>query len=270
MSSPQLWIVAGPNGSGKTTLTMRHTRRFPTSISVVNPDEIAKSIDPIYMDSPQVAIQAGKTALKQQRRLLGSRKSFLVETTFSGNHELRLIEKAKEQGYKVNLIYIALRDATRNINRVASRVAAGGHNIPTADIIRRYGRSLQNAPKGIFNADRSFIVDNSRKRHQLLFTRKHGVIQFVTPEKLQPEWSNNILRGYEQEQLRALQQYVGNPAKEEQLAGLLNGMLGKDISLNRRIKKLKTFSKMLQAIPPGKPLPSVDGIIRKMSQGLER
>ena len=74
--SPQLWIVAGPNGSGKTTLTMRHTRRFPTSIFVVNPDEIAKNIDPVKMDSPRVALQAGRAALEKQRSMLEGIKVF--------------------------------------------------------------------------------------------------------------------------------------------------------------------------------------------------
>ena len=237
MAAPQLWVVAGPNGSGKTTLTMRHMRRFPTNISVINPDEIAKGIDPAQMDSPGVALQAGEIALRQQRDLLASRQSFLIETTFSGNHELRLISKAKQSGYKVNLIYIALRDATRNISRVASRVAAGGHNIPTADIIRRHGRSLRNAPRGLFMADRSFVVDNSRKRHQLLFTRKHGLIQFVTPEEQQPEWSENVLLGYEQELLKDLQQYVVTQAKVEHLSRLSSAMLENAVPFNSRIKQ---------------------------------
>ncbi|MCT4625685.1 AAA family ATPase [Halodesulfovibrio sp.] len=270
MAKPQLWIVAGPNGSGKTTLTMRHLKRFPTNIPVVNPDEIAKDINPGQIDSPKVALQAGKQALRQQRDLLVSRQSFLIETTFSGNHELRLIGKAQEQGYKVNLIYIALRDATRNISRVASRVAAGGHNIPTVDIIRRYGRSLRNAPKGIFSADRTFVVDNSRKRHQLLFTRKHGLIQFVTPEVQQPEWSSNVLLGYEQEQLKDLQQYVGTSAKSELLRELADCMLEAGIKFNIRIKQLRQYAGVLNVTPEEKMLPSVKSVLRRMECGLKR
>ncbi|WP_066856624.1 AAA family ATPase [Halodesulfovibrio spirochaetisodalis] len=270
MMTPQLWIVAGPNGSGKTTLTMRHLKRFPTNIPVVNPDEIAKEINPDQIDSPKIALRAGKQALRQQRELLASRQSFLIETTFSGNHELRLIGKAQEQGYKVNLIYIALRDATRNISRVASRVAAGGHNIPTVDIIRRYGRSLQNAPKGIFNANRTFVVDNSRKRHQLLFTRKHGLIQFVTPEVLQPEWSSNVLLGYEQEQLKDLQQYVAEPLKAELLTELCCTMLRENLPFNTRQKQLRQYAGMLEVTPSSRAMPTVDSVMRRVGKSIER
>ncbi len=270
MTMPQLWVVAGPNGSGKTTLTMRHLKRFPTNIPVVNPDEIAKEINPEQIDSPKVALQAGKQALRQQRYLLASRQSFLIETTFSGNHELRLIGKAQAQGYRVNLIYIALRDATRNISRVASRVAAGGHNIPTADIIRRYGRSLANAPKGMFNADRAFVVDNSRKRHQLLFTRKHGLIHFVTPEYLQPEWSKDVLLGYEQEQVKALQLYVAQPAKADLLAELSCAMLNATLPFNTRQRQIRQYAGMLEVTPAGKVMPSVESVMRRLGRGIKR
>jgi predicted ABC-type ATPase len=127
----------------------------------VNPDELAAAIDRDNIDSPQIALQAGKAALKLQRKYLSAPNSFIVETTFSGNHEFRLMQQASERGFKVNLVYIALEDVACNIDRVESRVAAGGHNIPTVDIIRRYGRSLQNAPKGIFNADRTFTAPAS-------------------------------------------------------------------------------------------------------------
>lgn len=42
------------------------------------------------------------------------------------------------------MIYLALPSMEMSRLRVAERVAHGGHNIPTADIERRFGRSLAN------------------------------------------------------------------------------------------------------------------------------
>lgn len=41
---PQLWVVAGPNGAGKSTLV---SRRVAQRIPFVNPDDIARRIQPI-------------------------------------------------------------------------------------------------------------------------------------------------------------------------------------------------------------------------------
>jgi predicted ABC-type ATPase len=48
------------------------------------------------------------------------------------------------EGYKIDLIYLALPSATIAIERVATRVKMGGHDIPEATITRRFQRSLHN------------------------------------------------------------------------------------------------------------------------------
>lgn len=42
---------------------------------------------------------------------------------------------------QIELIYLALANVTLSKSRVAERVAHGGHNIPLADIERRFPRS---------------------------------------------------------------------------------------------------------------------------------
>lgn len=185
-------MIAGPNGSGKTTLTNRHLRRFPSDIEVINPDEIAKEFDPDFVHSPTAAMKAGREALKRQHAYLTRKETFALETTFSGNREQRLLALAKEAGFKTNLIYISLTSPTLNIGRVAERVSAGGHYIPEQDIIRRYARSMRNAPLGLANVDRAFVVDNSLLHHRILFSLKNDRMRSVTPEHLWPEWVKDM------------------------------------------------------------------------------
>ena len=82
MSSKQLWIIAGPNGSGKTTLTERY---IEGKIPVINPDNIARNLNPANPTDPATTLRAGREALMQQRQSLEQGKSFALETTFSGN-----------------------------------------------------------------------------------------------------------------------------------------------------------------------------------------
>ena len=71
-------------------------------------------------------------------------RSFLLETTLSGNREVRLIERLRAAGYCIDVYFVCLSSAEVNIQRVRLRVLKGGHDVPVEDIVRRYERSLAN------------------------------------------------------------------------------------------------------------------------------
>ncbi len=56
----------------------------------------------------------------------------------------RMIPEWQALGFKVRLIFLRLDLADTAIERVALRVAHGGHNIPDEDIRRRFVRGLEN------------------------------------------------------------------------------------------------------------------------------
>ena len=187
---PQLWVIAGPNGSGKTTLARKHlVNRLP----VVNPDEIARQ-------TGQPAIGSGRQALAERDRLLANRQSFAVETTFSGHQELALMRDAKAAGYKVNLVFICTESPLASIGRIRSRVQDGGHAVPSADVERRYERSLTNLPEGMALADRSWLLDNSRSRMRLIASIERGQVKSM---------ANNMPRWVRGQKLKVLEQAQG-------------------------------------------------------------
>src|SRR3546814_9296463 len=51
---------------------------------------------------------------------------------------------AGEAAYQVNLVYVGVRDVRHSIGRVRERVSRGGHDVPIADLWRRFDRSLAN------------------------------------------------------------------------------------------------------------------------------
>jgi predicted ABC-type ATPase len=70
------------------------------------------------------------------------RDSILIKDAIPSS--LRLTERLRKAGWPVELIYLALPNVGLSRLRVAERVAHGGHNIPSTDIVRRFPRSLRN------------------------------------------------------------------------------------------------------------------------------
>jgi len=165
-----LYIIAGANGSGKTTFAINFAKL--QNLKFINADEIAKEYD--SNDIQKYKIKAGKKFFEELYISLDEQNSFIIETTLSGKYLIKIIDKAKKQGFTVSLIYLFLETNTENIYRVKNRVLKGGHSVPTEDIIRRYYRSrklFQNIYKDMvdewmlfFNGDDNFeLVENQNE-----------------------------------------------------------------------------------------------------------
>ncbi|DAA98213.1 TPA: hypothetical protein CPT80_00720 [Candidatus Gastranaerophilales bacterium HUM_9] len=133
-----LYIIAGANGSGKSTLAEVLLKE--KNLEFLNADEIAKEISPNAINS--VPIKAGKEYFKRLKIFFDDNKSFAVESTLSGNNIVKIINTARVKNYKIILVYSFLQNCTTCIERVKKRVENGGHNVPEADIIRRYYKSI--------------------------------------------------------------------------------------------------------------------------------
>lgn len=139
---PTCWIIAGPNGAGKTTFALEYLPNAVGCRQFVNADLIAAGMAPLAPETERVA--AGRIFLKEIERHVSAGRDFGFETTLAGRAYLRLIRRLRENGWRVELIYLALPDPEVARQRVAERVAHGGHDIPEADIQRRFYRGLCN------------------------------------------------------------------------------------------------------------------------------
>lgn len=140
MNNKHLYIIAGANGSGKSTFCSEFLQEEP--LTFLNADDIAKNLCPDNMES--VKISAGKELYKKLNDLLESKTSFAIESTLAGSNYVKVIQKAKDLGYEITLIYTFLDDENLCINRIKTRVLKGGHDIPDEDVKRRYYRSKNN------------------------------------------------------------------------------------------------------------------------------
>lgn len=176
MATLKLTILAGPNGSGKTTAyqTLRNDQENG-GIEFINIDEIAKNLPKIILGEKARYFAAGRQGIKRIQKLISDRKSFVFETTLASNQSIRVIEKAKAAGFRVELYFVTLQSADMNVERVRRRVQHGGHDVPENDIRERYNTSLDGLTEAIRIADEIVIADNSYDREPLIvFKVKNG------------------------------------------------------------------------------------------------
>lgn len=139
---PTCWIIAGPNGAGKTTFALEYLPQVAQCSRFVNADLIAVGLSPLAPERELLA--ASRLFLGEIEACIAKREDFTFETTLAGRSYLKLVRRLQTAGWRVELIYLALPSMEMSKLRVAERVAHGGHNIPVADIERRFARSLGN------------------------------------------------------------------------------------------------------------------------------
>ncbi|MBQ6046833.1 MAG: zeta toxin family protein [Bacteroidales bacterium] len=137
----QLYIIAGCNGAGKTTASYTVLPEILDCQEFVNADEIARGLSPFNPES--MTIQAGRLLMKRIDELLAVGASFAVETTLSPRTYKSLVLRAQKMGYKCSLLFFWLESPEMAVMRVAKRVEAGGHNVPSDVVKRRYRLGLE-------------------------------------------------------------------------------------------------------------------------------
>lgn len=76
--------------------------------------------------------------------LLEAEETFSLETTLATKSYINLVRRAHAKGYLVHLLFFWLENTQLAKQRVATRVANGGHNIAEEVIERRYVAGLKN------------------------------------------------------------------------------------------------------------------------------
>jgi predicted ABC-type ATPase len=157
---PRCIVIAGPNGSGKTTFAREYLPKIAGVIPFVNADLIAQGLSPL--DPRGAAVAAGRVLLREVNRLATARADFAFETTLSGLSYARQLKSWKVDGYVIEIAYLRLKSPRLALRRIAVRVRQGGHNVPRADVLRRYVRGWDNF-QHIYRplADEWAIYDNS-------------------------------------------------------------------------------------------------------------
>lgn len=161
---PQAVIIAGPNGSGKSTAA---ARLLAPGMAFVNADMIAQEIS--GKQGAPADINAGRLLLERVDKLQRDRQDFAFETTLATRMLVNRIELWRAAGYQIRLIFFWLPSDDLAVERVASRVRAGGHGVPAETIRRRFRAGVRN----FFQLYRPLVdtwrvYDNSEPRPRLI------------------------------------------------------------------------------------------------------
>ena len=85
---------------------------------------------------------------------------------------LNLLRRAKQENFFIRCYYVLTADAQINVARVASRVSAGGHDVPVEKIISRYDRALDLVKELVPICDVCHIYDNSLTAPYRIFKKR--------------------------------------------------------------------------------------------------
>jgi predicted ABC-type ATPase len=198
MLKPRLLIIAGPNGSGKTSVTGKILQHeWYEGCDYINPDLIARDKFGDW-NSPDAVLKAVIEAAKMREDCLEKRQSLLFETVFSAPDKLDYVRRAKAAGYFIRLFFVGTDDPSINAGRIARRVQQGGHDVPIAKIVGRFGKSIANCSLAAKIVDRAYIYDNSTEfaDPKLLFRSIDGRLERAYAEI--NEWAKGILRSLEE------------------------------------------------------------------------
>lgn len=176
--NPNLYVIAGPNGAGKTTFAREFLPHYVDCLEFVNADLIAYGISPLAPE--RASVRAGKIMLEQIRILAKRRCDFGFETTLAGKIHVRFFRELKSTGYHIHLFFLWLSSIDLAFDRIAKRVAMGGHNVPMATVRRRYEKGMVNLSNLYLPLFDSWtIFDNSTETPLLIARCESGKQQVV-------------------------------------------------------------------------------------------
>jgi predicted ABC-type ATPase len=170
---PNCYIIAGSNGAGKTTFATRFLPKYAECVNFINPDLIARGLSPFNPD--KALARAGRLVLESIAGASKSYVDFAFETTLSGRSYVRVIRNLRTVGYRIHMFYLWIPGPELALLRIRERVRKGGHNVPVADVRRRFGRTLDNLLH-LYRplVDTLRVFDNSTREPHLVFEDEDG------------------------------------------------------------------------------------------------
>lgn len=202
MSGSSIHVFAGVNGSGKSSILGEHINSLGESF--FNPDAYTKEL----MAEGSLSLKAAQSEAWAYGRnslvdAINGGNSFAFETTLGGKTITRILKNAAVSGTNIAVYYIGLASVELNIQRVAERVAIGGHDIPIEKIRERWYGSIKNICTLLPHLHELRVYDNSvsvksgvNPRVSLLLSMKGGILLTPREDLFRddfPEWAKPIV-----------------------------------------------------------------------------
>lgn len=181
MQKPHLIIIAGCNGAGKST----YSKSFVNDIIPFDFDKRFMENYATLIDSEFRETMANNITSEQFTNEIevafSENKSFCYETNFN-NNPLVWAQKAKDFGYKVELLFFCLESIDLAKKRVQYRTENKGHFVADSTIFERWKDGYRNLNLHFLFFDYILLIDNSSENSgplELFELEKSKENQFV-------------------------------------------------------------------------------------------
>ena len=200
VAKSQIFVLAGCNGAGKSSIGGQAFQA--TGIPYFNPDLAAReaiaatTVQGGILTQDHANAWAWEEGVARLRRAIAQRGNYALETTLGGETIVGLLMEAASAVLAVNVWFVGLDSVELHFARVAQRVARGGHDIPRADIERRYVRSRLNLIRLLPKLNQLVVYDNSapaKTGPRLLLRWVGGAITGPTDLSRTPAWAKPIV-----------------------------------------------------------------------------
>lgn len=190
-------VLAGVNGAGKSSIAGSAIRA--AGQEWYNPDEFARVMREQYPHEPLGEINSAVWHEGHRRLLAAIRDNtdFTFETTLGGHTITNTLLDAIAAGVSVNVWYCGLASPELHMERVATRVARGGHDIPEELIRSRYKSSMRNLCRLAPGLYQLAVCDNSKPLNDEGLPSIRRLLHIVNGEiqeldRDMPDWAKPI------------------------------------------------------------------------------
>jgi len=190
-------VLAGVNGAGKSSIGGSAIRQ--RGGEWYNPDEVAREMSRQF---PEMSLQeihgtVWQHGLGHLKEAIENGLDFTFETTLGGNTITKTLLDAIAFGVPVKIWYCGLESVELHINRVAARVARGGHDIPEDKIRSRYTSSIANLCRLTPGLSELAVYDNSmpinsQRQPQIKRVLHVNGGKILEMETGMPEWAKPV------------------------------------------------------------------------------
>lgn len=190
-------VIAGVNGAGKSSVVGSWLRGGGEEF--FNPDEVARMLMQIEPDLSldEANGKAWRMGYDRLEAAIEKDKTYTFETTLGGNSICDLLHQACAKGVHVRIVFCGLNSPELHVQRVAERVASGGHDIPEEKIRQRWIGTINNMMSLIPVCGAVTVYDNSadlvkRKPAPIRLFAMTGNEFIQPPIENMPDWAKPL------------------------------------------------------------------------------
>ena len=202
---PFIFVLAGVNGAGKSSVGGAMLAEH--GLTWFNPDSFARELaQSLGLDANDANGRAWQHGHSQLEAAIANGTNHAFETTLGAKTIPALLAQAAIT-HDVVMLFCGLLSPEMHIQRVRSRVASGGHDIPEGKILERWVTSRINLIRLMPHLARLQVFDNSAQAAAgmdipeplLVLEMINGRLAFPAPDDPRaldttPEWARSIVQ----------------------------------------------------------------------------